>query len=366
MNISRPNANGANIMQVRPLFWLTSVLLSLTSCAAPPLTPEQKAAIEAQRAERAAQLERESKEFEATVAARVFADPNAPLRPTDPGYPAARCISPPLENSVAALTFPAFGVAYDGVVCDNTEAGLKVLAWREWYCRGLETDSARVRDCATSWWRNGKQRKVDAPGKYGGYGGLVDKAVRFTTQQPGASIVFEPATWQPGISPSSQHPDRGLLVAGGHRESVRIALAYKVEVQRGSLLFGGIDTYYVLEGDWAAQRVNHSSTPMPEFVVSVSQGFTPDRTGFPQLFQFATNRGARIYAGTPQGPNDNFTKWGFRSVPQNAELLPDQSAAITGYRIWRITPTQPLSRGEYGLRKEWRRDGYLFFPFGVD
>ena len=350
----------------RPSVLLASVLVGLASCAAPTLTPEQKAANAARRAEQAAQLDREKREFEASVAARIAADPKAPPRPADPGYPAARCISPPVQNSVAAVTFPAFGVAYDGVVCDNTEAGLKVLAWREWYCRGFERDSARVRDCAISWWRNGQRRQVHAPGSYGGLGHAVDKSVQFTSRQRGASILFQPATWQPGVDAALQDPDSMRLVADGKDLPIRITLAYEEQAQRGSVIFGGTTTYYVIEGDWAIARVRGGSAPGPALLVSVRQGIEPGSDLFPRLFQFATNQGARIHPGTPQGPNDNFTRWGARGVPQKAELLPDQSRARVGYRIWRVTPAQAPSRGEYGLRKEWLREGYLFFAFGVD
>ena len=338
--------------------------LMLAGCASPQLTPEEKAAIAARRAEAAARIEQEKKEFEASVAARMQADSNAPPRLPDPGYPAARCISPRLPDTATAVSFPSVGAfAYGGAVCDNTDAGLKVLAWREWYCRGFESETARLRDCVISWWRNGVRRRVDPPGAYGS---SVAGAMQFARNPRGDSIVLSPTTWQPGMGPSSQHPDRAQLLAGDRRAPVRIALAYKVEVQRGSQLFGGIDTYYVLESDGLTPRVDRASTATPGLIVAVHQGFKPGDDIFPRLFQFATNRGARIYPGTPQGPNDNFTKWGFRAVPQNAELLAEQSAAISGYRIWRITPAQPLAPGEYGLRKEWRRDGYLFFPFAVD
>lgn len=354
-------------MQSRQLLWLSAVVLGLASCASPSLTPEQRAAIETRRLEQAAQIEREKREFEAAVANRIAADPDAPSRPVDPGFPAARCINPPLPHSVAALTFPAFGVAFDGVVCDNTEAGQKVLAWREWYCRGFERDGTRVRDCVISWWRNGQRRPVPAPGTYGGFGQSVERSVEFAGRQRGASVIFQPAAWQPGGDAALLDPDSMSLVDGDKDLPVRMVLAYEVQVQRGSSVFGGIDTYYVIDGDWAIARVRGGAAhQVPALVVSVRQGSEPGSDLFPRLFQFATNQGVRIHPGTRQGPNDNFTRWGARAVPQTAEPLPDQSRARAGYRLWRLTPAQALSRGEYGLRKERLREGYLFFAFGVD
>lgn len=173
---------------------LSGSLLLLTACGAPPLSPEEKARLEARIAEEKTMQAREKQEFEAEVARRTAADPAAPERVPDHGYPAGTCVSPQ-GDTISEFALPTMGDVGigGGVVCDNTTAGRRVLAWREWFCRGFETGPDRVRNCVLAWWQDGYRAPRTPPR---GYGYTVDKRFEMTIA-PGASFIVAPPTWQP-------------------------------------------------------------------------------------------------------------------------------------------------------------------------
>lgn len=161
-------------------------------CASPkPLTPQQKAENDAYFAERKTRIAKEKAEFEADVITRTSSDPSAPPRVTDPGYPVASCISPAPSPAAYSLKVPPIGEwVYEGVICDNTEAGQKVLAWREWYCRAIESDPVRLRECVVSAWSDGYQNRSRQ------YWGIVVKRVSMRLSAS-TEVTFVPSTWQP-------------------------------------------------------------------------------------------------------------------------------------------------------------------------
>ncbi len=171
-----------------------AILLLLAACGAPPLSPEEKARIEARVAEEKATRAREKERFEAEVVRRIAADPAAPERVPDHGYPAGTCVSP-WDDAISEFALPEMGSIGigGGVVCDNTAAGRRVLTWREWFCQGFETEPARVRDCVLAWWQDGYRAPRAPPG---GYGYTVDTAYEITIT-PEASFIVKPPTWQP-------------------------------------------------------------------------------------------------------------------------------------------------------------------------
>lgn len=168
-------------------FLFLGLLGVLLGCAPPKMTPQEKAKSDAYFAAQKARAARQKAEFDANVLARTAADKNAPPRVHDPGYPAGRCISPAPRPGDYALTAPLqVGGSASGVICDNSEAGLKVLAWREWYCRGIEPDSSLVRACVIRSWESGYPS-----------GGIVTEGVEFSLPA-GKKLAFGPSTWQPG------------------------------------------------------------------------------------------------------------------------------------------------------------------------
>ncbi len=137
-------------------------------------------------------------EIEAEVARRMAADPAAPERVTDQGYPAGTCVSP-ADDTVSALSMPAMGSIgiRGGVLCDNTTAGRRVLAWREWFCRGFETEADRVRDCVVAWWQDGYRAPRLPPN---GYGYTVDTNFEIR-MSPAVTFIVAPPKWQPAVRP---------------------------------------------------------------------------------------------------------------------------------------------------------------------
>lgn len=169
-----------------------------------------------QRAEAArAAGERAKNEFLATIAARSARENKAvPARVEDPGLAIVWCVSPmPIGDSAVvsaidverSLGHPAGILSIQGdraFICENTAAGQRIIAWREWACRGPATSRLQFASCVLTRWDDGVPEAF-APGQDEGkllrsFPQTIRSTV--TESQSGklrGAALFEPPKWQP-------------------------------------------------------------------------------------------------------------------------------------------------------------------------
>jgi len=160
-------------MQFIRLQFFTAVILALVIAGCGPTKielAEREAHYAARRAELTARQIR-LKERADRLIATGEEHPPKPMR--DPGYPIVNCISPKLpDNAIAIMGFGSPSSSNEGhylgwnaVICANTKAGMEILNWRKWYCKG------EGQACIYSKWENGEPTfgyyLVDSPDSKG-------------------------------------------------------------------------------------------------------------------------------------------------------------------------------------------------------
>lgn len=123
-----------------------------------------------QTAEAKAQLDKE-------IARRIAAGETMPEQVQNPPYAVAECVTPVPPQTVAALEL---GLRKN-YVCDNSDAGKKVIAWRAWYCK----DKEREQLCVLGRWDNGLPS----------WAGQLNR--QETVSSGTMSAVFDRSHWQP-------------------------------------------------------------------------------------------------------------------------------------------------------------------------
>lgn len=162
-------------MQFIRLQFFTAVILAFVIVGCVPTKielAEREAYYAARRAELTARQIR-LKERADRLIATGEEHPPKPMR--DPGYPIVNVISPKLpDDAIAVMGFGFKSSSNEGhylrwnaVICGNTKAGMEILNWRKWYCKG--EDQA----CIYSNWKNGEPTfgyyLVDRPNEQGNF-----------------------------------------------------------------------------------------------------------------------------------------------------------------------------------------------------
>ena len=175
---------------------IIATMAFVVTCATSSMTPQERAELNARlkasKIEEAKRVTQQKHIFEEDVRNKTEEDGTAPERVDDPGYPIVNCISPKPSPSYYAIKVPPIGKwsVIQGVICENTDAGKKVLEWREWYCGTIEKDIANIRDCVVSWWGH----KYKFPGKH--YGIVENKKETFGLSEATKITIGQPR-WQP-------------------------------------------------------------------------------------------------------------------------------------------------------------------------
>lgn len=101
-------------------------------------------------------LDTKTLERRATLAAASQNRTGEPPRVTDPGYQVASCRV--VEDSIwqqgwikGITPYTIGGDQSTSAICENTEKGGQIIAWRAWYCDGERT-------CVLGPWSNGEPR----------------------------------------------------------------------------------------------------------------------------------------------------------------------------------------------------------------
>lgn len=151
------------------------VLMAFSGCSSGPTLQER----EAQREARRQAIAIAQNKLEAEVVNRQADGETMPERVVNPEFPVARCSAVQLTQDTAAINT---GIYLASFVCENTQAGKKVVEWREWYCKGKE----RERLCVLGRWDDGIPS----------YSGQL--SANSNVGLPDGSVYrFTPASWQP-------------------------------------------------------------------------------------------------------------------------------------------------------------------------
>ncbi|MBV1916217.1 MAG: hypothetical protein KUG72_12575 [Pseudomonadales bacterium] len=111
------------------------------------------------------------------ITRRTAAGEVMPERVTNPVYAVAKCDNPRPPQNAAVLEF---GLPKN-YVCDNSDAGKKVIAWRAWYCK----DKEREKLCVLGRWDDGLPS----------YSGQLNRKIVVSSGT--LSVVFDRSTWRP-------------------------------------------------------------------------------------------------------------------------------------------------------------------------
>jgi len=149
------------------------VLEVLVGCSSGPTLQEREAQKEARRQARV--IAQDS--LEAEVVKRQADGQTMPKRVSNPEFPVAKCSSPQLTEETAALDT---GIYLASFVCENTQAGKEVVAWRAWYCKGKDREHL----CVFGRWDDGIPS----------YSGQLSSNSNVTLPGGGVSR-FSPASW---------------------------------------------------------------------------------------------------------------------------------------------------------------------------
>ena len=142
---------------------------------------EQKKKREQRKQEREArkkQIDARKKKLSELMQKRIASGESVPEKPRDPGYPIVFCEVSSLKSDVLAINFPytkggLFDIGYVKYICGNTEAGKKVLHWRQWYCN----DVIDKYDCVAGKW-------VDGEPTFSGVAKEQKEIIKMTRGQP--------------------------------------------------------------------------------------------------------------------------------------------------------------------------------------
>jgi|GEM_PF-2762549 len=158
-----------------PLTIFMLVLMTLSGCSSGPTLQERKAKREARQQAIAIAQDK----LEAEVANRQANGEIMPERVVNPEFAVARCSSEQLTQDTAAIDTGFYSSSF---VCENTQAGKKVVEWREWYCKGKE----RKHLCVLGRWDDGIPS----------YSGQL--SANSNVGLPDGSVYrFTPASWRP-------------------------------------------------------------------------------------------------------------------------------------------------------------------------
>lgn len=163
-------------------------------------------------------------------------------------------------------------------------------------------------------------------------------------------------------------PDDASLVSDGQEQALQFLIPNMRTAARG-LGFGGVATYVALDGDKAKLRLNSGTL---EFLVSVPKNAQP--ASYVTVASFVVR---------PTGVRELSVAGGYASysariprdrlVPSSVQVESDQSRAPDGFVLHRVTTTQSLKPGEYGLLVTQAgayggmpTAGYKVFDFGID
>lgn len=116
-----------------------------------------------EKEEQKAKLERRRQQLAENAKKRIADGEKAPRKPRDPGHALIVCISPkPAENATSVLV-SNYGRG-GRFSCANTRAGLEIVKWRQWYCKGEESS------CVSGKWLFGHPR----------FSGTREKPINYT------------------------------------------------------------------------------------------------------------------------------------------------------------------------------------------
>ncbi|UXI65846.1 hypothetical protein [Tahibacter amnicola] len=169
---------------------------------------------------------------------------------------------------------------------------------------------------------------------------------------------------------SRYNPEEVVLNQDG--EEVRMKyLTPTMRTGARALGFGGVATYAVLHGPAAKLRAR---TTQPSFLIEVPENAQPESYATLASFAVRQNSTREVLVGGGVVTYETGIHRD-RVVPTTSEKLADQSKAHPGFVLYKISPTEPLKKGEYALvtyNSKVRVSGFFltgqdsFFDFGVD
>jgi hypothetical protein len=115
-------------------------------------TKQELAAREADRKAEEQEISQIKAQLKKSAQLREASGERIPPKVEDPGYGVGDCVKPKLPDNIISIYAPGIGT----FVCGNTKAGSKILAWRKWYCKGVELSRERYKKCVLSEWENGE------------------------------------------------------------------------------------------------------------------------------------------------------------------------------------------------------------------
>jgi hypothetical protein len=123
------------------------IMLSLTIVGCGPSKKELAAQKAAEQ--RILQIKTQLRE---NAKSREASSERIPPRVEDPGYEVRECNVPKLPQEVGFISTSGCGSS----VCGNTSAGNEIVAWRKWYCEGINLTTAQYRSCVLARWKDGE------------------------------------------------------------------------------------------------------------------------------------------------------------------------------------------------------------------